>query len=42
MAEAAILDFSKFSISDEIFQFMLCQGICFQISAKELNPRGSY
>ncbi len=28
MAAAAILDFSKFRISDEIFQFPLCPGIC--------------
>ncbi len=28
MAAAAILDFSKFGISGEIFQFPVCQGIC--------------
>jgi len=42
MVAAAILDFSKFSISDDIFQFPLCPGICSSNFIQKLNPGGTY
>ena len=45
MAAGRHLGFSKFRISDEIFKFVSCQSItsyAVQISAKKLNPCGSY